>query len=200
MIAEKAADAIRGRKLAPFEPPTRIATGGSTGYNRQQKQHYPGAAKMHASSSSMHYANRHFPPQTAQYQSSYLSRQHQKQLQYPPPIGQQTNAYSHAPYLSRSLAKELAAAASSLPISNITTLPDISTSSLTHNHDFSEYLALAAAADAGGNGDTEEVSEHSATPGSSDEFQRDSNQDFLLKRYGFSKMSENLIKRISPIR
>lgn len=33
MIAEKTADAIRGRKLTPFEPPTRIAAG-TNSYNR----------------------------------------------------------------------------------------------------------------------------------------------------------------------
>lgn len=187
MIAEKTADAIKGRKLTPFEPPTRIATGG--GYNRQQK-HYTGAAKMHASSSSIHHANRHLPKPT-QYHTSYISRHKQKQLQFPPPIGQQTIAYSYAPYLSRSLVKELAELSSAPSSSNNTMLSDIQ-ASLTRNHDLSEYLA--------GEDSEEGADADIVTLASSEEPEHDSHKDFLLDRYSLSKMTQNLVKRISPIR
>lgn len=45
MIAEKTADAIRGRKLAPFEPPTRIAAG-------VYGQHRPNHMPLHPAASS----------------------------------------------------------------------------------------------------------------------------------------------------
>lgn len=61
MIAEKTADAIRGRKLKPFEPPTRIAAGQ---YNLMP-------------------TNTNRMPKDLYYKSS-----HQTQLNYPPPLAQ----------------------------------------------------------------------------------------------------------------
>lgn len=181
MIAEKTADAIKGRKLTPFEPPTRVATG--SGYNRQQK-HYPGA-NMYASSSSINYG-KHLPQSQSQNQHHYVSYD-QKQLHYPPPIGQQ-NIYSQAPYLSRSLAKELAAAAS-IPSSNTTLLSEIP--ALIRKHGNAGYLA------GGGLGLQGEPFE---TVPSSEDIVSNSDHDFLLRRYSSSKMKDNLIKRVSPIR
>lgn len=74
MIAEKTADAIKGRKLAPFEPPTRVATG-----------YYSQPGKMTSS--------------PAQYYRSSTAAK--PQVQYPPPLGQ---VYpEHQDHLRRSL-------------------------------------------------------------------------------------------------
>lgn len=86
MIAEKTADAIKGRKMTPFEPPTRFATGGQVHYaTRPQQQQQPGATYYRAAAS-----------------------QRQPVVAYPPPIGQ-INAYQ----LRRTL-EELGVNASSL--------------------------------------------------------------------------------------
>lgn len=182
MIAEKTADAIKGRKLTPFEPPTRIATGG--GYNRQQK-HHPGA-NMYASSSSINYV-KHLPQSQSQHQHQYMSYK-QKQLHYPPPIGQQ-NIYSQAPYLSRSLAKELATAAN-VPSSNITLLSEIP--AFMRNYDNAQHLAGGGLGLKGGPFET--------LPNSSEDLVSNSDYEFLLRRYESSKMKDNLIKKVGPIR
>lgn len=178
MIAEKTADAIKGRKLAPFEPPTRIATSG--GY----RQHYAG--KLHASGSAIQYKFQQQP----QY---YVSQKHNHQQQYPPPIGQQV-VYPQA-HLSRSLAEELAAAAAASAAANATTLFDTNMEDtlLINNHkprnaDYTKYMA-------GSKGELESDFE-----ADDDSNGQDSNIDFMLKRYGTSKLTESFVKRISPIR
>lgn len=66
MIAEKTADAIKGRKLAPFEPPTRIAGA------RHPPQYQP------------HSQPQPLPVATA----SYYNKQAPVPIQYPPPLVQ----------------------------------------------------------------------------------------------------------------
>lgn len=78
MISEKAADMIRGRKLAPFEPPTRIGA-----------HLYRNTGNAHADPHSVQY--RPLSPPPPQSHSSYAPAHtvmKAASAMYPPPMGQ----------------------------------------------------------------------------------------------------------------
>lgn len=69
MIAEKTADAIKGRKLAPFEPPTKLA--GGQRYMQQQHLHLQ-------QQQSLHRPTLQYPPPIAQ--TAFTRKQLQRSL------------------------------------------------------------------------------------------------------------------------
>lgn len=148
MIAEKTADAIKGRKLAPFEPPTRIATG-----------HYSYNKAMHRSSS---FSSPSTSPTGAIYHKK--SSQATSHLLLPPPIDQM-----NYPDLLNDFISELATS-SNFNVSSGSTL--------------SPFKPMTAAKD------------HLYHTG----HHHKHHKEFMLKRYGSSKLVDNLIKKIVPIR
>ena len=113
MIAEKTADAIKGRKLTPFEPPVRVPTGLSL-YPPSQ------AAALHTSpSNSIYYKapTRQPPPPP------------RPQLVYPPPMDQ-----IYPEYLERSLIELANATSGQSPLRK--TIADATGQDYRHHYDF----------------------------------------------------------------
>lgn len=172
MIAEKTADAIRGRKLAPFEPPTRAGYAGSAAPPAPVNyQHHPSVQTQPAGL---------MMASTQQPSAIYYTRPHDYGNQmapnaFPPPAGQiypadQMLASSLASHLSNStyygLANDLAlSAAESYP-----SIGGFTASQLGAN---GAWLAK----------EQEELLRH--------------NHDFLINKYGNSLMANNLIRRSS---
>lgn len=149
MIAEKTADAIKGRKLTPFEPPTRIATG-----------HYSYNKATHRSSSSFSSSSSTSPSGAIYHKKSSQANSHL----LPPPIDQM-----NYPDLLNDFISELATSSNFNASSGSTLSP---------------FRPTTAAKD-----DLYHTGHH-----------HKHHKEFMLKRYGSSKLVENLIRKISPIR
>lgn len=199
MIAEKTADAIKGRKLTPFEPPTRIAAGANYAprYSAPRPQQY-------AASSAIYSKQQQPVVQPAAYHHYDSGALHPA---YPPPIGQ-INSYQ----LKRTL-EELSA----LNATSGDSISMLDQQQQQHLQDFdatssSSNLLLDASAS-----DQHFISSLPSpvqqkpivTGKSSSRLEKKKQQlqqqlkqkhEFILKRYAASSMVDNLIKRIGPIR
>lgn len=196
MIAEKTADAIRGRKLSPFEPPTRIATAA----------HYPNA---HVPDSAIRYKPppHQPPPMHKPMLAQYNQQQQQHRPPLPPPLQQQeylfasgsnTNDdwqmasgdseshYAGRAAIDRSITDLTAATSATNATSN--------NFMMMNNH---QHLPLSDITTA----TATRVSRSSQSNNNNNRHtKRNYHEAFMLKHYAGSTMVDNLIKRFGPIR
>lgn len=184
MIAEKTADAIRGRKLTPFEPPTRVATAARYPYSQ-------------VPDSAIHYKPPPLPPANSRPPAMAYHGQpaaHRQEVG-PPPLGQQPNYLFQAPDETRAGDSESHYAGSLAGMAS-----ELANATAAGAGFYSDHPTFI-----------QERSSQSSTskrPGDNKRRQRlgadlspaAAGGEFIHKHYAASTMVDNLIKRLGAIR
>lgn len=196
MIAEKTADAIRGRKLTPFEPPTRIATAA-----RYPNSHVPQSAIYYKSQQALNGNNNNR-------NNIYQHREmRQQQQQYPPPLDQQEQFRFPAESMNGVgggggyMPAESQYGSSVMPFDrSITELANLTSGAASPvNADWDINLATGLQ-DRSSQSRPKQTTAQPTTTTTSELDMKNSHHEFMLKHYAGSTMVDNLIKRLGSIR
>lgn len=190
MIAEKTADAIRGRKLTPFEPPTRIA---AHLYNKPRQNPAPV-----------------YPAETA-YQAVTYKQTHPGPSPYMPPPAHMmmtttTNSYHSGGQndymMSRTAVNQMDELMSLANATGTLNMEQLIGQTIAEQQ---QYDQMGAAGQLLGEGEQQydgfqRRSWSSPKQQKQQQQQQPSHNNFMIDRYAKSTVANNLIRQVSPIR
>lgn len=185
MIAEKTADAIRGRKLTPFEPPTRILT----------DTRYP--TNTHVPPANVYYKSP--KPNAKQHGVSLATMQqhhHQPQRALPPPLDQQQYLFANLNRESDHGDWSVASADSDSHYAGSSDRSITELANSTFSNSLDQFSLEGRSGQSSGNGKKTTTKQ----PTRQQKSDQKTHHEFMLKHYAGSAMVDNLIKKLGSIR
>lgn len=180
MIAEKTADAIKGRKLTPFEPPTRVAGYGNAGGRNSNNQYLAHRQQVQYHSNQQHH---HEHQQMNHYTMQQASMSYEKspQLDYAASTSHNQEQQHHHLLPEPDYHQVQAPAPLQMLRPQIAYPPPL----LQMNPETNSRKSLEGFAN--------------NSSSSLDEQLHREHLEFMLNRYGGSMVAENLIKRVTKV-